>query len=93
MKIEIDADLAAELENQTKPETLQSVVVRHALEIMRLRTALEAIANPISAMRERAKREGAILNGQMAVAMSNNADYLKNIAREALNGNSKSTPR
>lgn len=53
-------------------------------EIERLRAALEEIANPIAAMEARAKADGMRLNGGGAVALSNDPNYLKQIARDAL---------
>jgi hypothetical protein len=50
----------------------------------KLRRSLERIANPISALQARAKAEGCLLNGAMAVSLSNDAGYLKDIARSAL---------
>ena len=46
--------------------------------------ALEEISNPIPFMRKRAEQEGGKLNGQMAVALSDDANFLKSIAREAI---------
>lgn len=46
--------------------------------------ALEEIAEPIPFMRKRAEAEGGKLNGQMAVALSDDANFLKSIARAAL---------
>lgn len=45
--------------------------------------ALEKIANPISAMK-RALPIGATLNGAMATTLSNDPNYLKEIAKAAL---------
>ena len=45
--------------------------------------ALEKIANPISAMK-RALPVGATLNGAMATTLSNDPNYLKEIAKAAL---------
>src|ERR1035441_1962054 len=46
--------------------------------------ALEEIAEPIPFMRKRAEAEGGKLNGQMAVILSDDANFLKSIARAAL---------
>lgn len=48
-----------------------------------LRTALEEIVNPIKFMRERLKPDE-VLNGLMAVRLSESASYLQEIAKRAL---------
>lgn len=53
-------------------------------EIRRLRSALEEIANPIKAMRERAVAEDKRLDGHIAINLAGSAQYLKDIATEAL---------
>lgn len=56
-------------------------------ENARLREALDRIARPVWWMQEDQKREtGSIngVNGEMAVALSESAEYLKSIARDAL---------
>lgn len=60
-------------------------------EIERLREALIEIAEPVSFMRKRAEADGHKLNGRMAVSLSDDANFLKSIAREAL-GESRGTP-
>ena len=45
--------------------------------------ALENIAEPIKYMKKRAEREGCRLNG-MAMHLSQDAEYLKDIARSAI---------
>lgn len=57
---------------------------KHFEENKRLRAALEEIANPIAAFQRKAKAEGAKVNGSMAVMLSNDPGYLKEIARKAL---------
>jgi hypothetical protein len=49
--------------------------------------ALKGIANPIRHFQETVEREGMQLNGQMAVQLSNSADYLKEIAEKAIEQN------
>ena len=49
----------------------------------RLKAALEEIVDPIKAMKEKLK-DGEKLNGLYAVDLSNNANYLKRIAENAL---------
>ena len=49
-----------------------------------LEAALQRIINPIKFMTEDAKRDGMLLNGQMAVQLSEDHNYLKQIAKEAL---------
>lgn len=46
--------------------------------------ALREIASPIEYMQKRAEQDGAMIDGQMAVRLSNDADYLKSIAAKAL---------
>jgi len=53
-------------------------------ENTRLREALKQIVNPIKHFQETAEREGAQLNGQVAITLSNSAAYLKEIAEKAL---------
>ena len=55
-------------------------------EIERLRTALGDIINPIGAM-QRDLEDGYDLNGAMAVAMANDPEHYKRIARAALTPN------
>lgn len=52
-------------------------------EIERLKGLLEEIANPIAAMRK-SLMEGEGLNGVYAIALSNDANYLKEIAKRGL---------
>jgi len=51
----------------------------------RLREALEKIAHPIKYLRDVAEKEGNQLNGQYTIQLSNDANWLKSIATEALN--------
>lgn len=53
-------------------------------EIKRLGEALREIAEPVAFMRKRAESDGHKLNGRMAVSLSDDANFLKSIAREAL---------
>ena len=55
-------------------------------EIDRLRSVLADIINPIGAM-QRDLEEGYDLNGAMAVAMANDPEHYKRIARAALTPN------
>ena len=50
-----------------------------------MKTALQKIANPIAFMQEEAVKEGAQLNGMMAIQIASDPNYLKNIAQTALN--------
>lgn len=68
--IAIASDLATENE-RLRAELAECIV------------ALEKIANPISAMK-RALPVGATLNGAMATTLSNDPNYLKEIAKAAL---------
>lgn len=63
-----------------------------ATEIERLRMALGDIINPIGAM-QRDLEEGYVLNGAMAVAMANDPEHYKRIARAALTANAKVSGR
>lgn len=60
----------------------------HALqaENARLRAALKDIVDPVLKMQREAEKDGCNLNGAMAVMLSENAGYLKEIARKALKG-------
>ena len=52
-------------------------------ENQRLREALEEIENPIEFVRKRLK-DGEQINGQYAVLLSQDHNYLKSIAKDAL---------
>jgi hypothetical protein len=68
-------------------EKLQSKGVKiHDLElrIVDLENALQRISNPVSALQNDAKMDGAELNGHMAVQLSNDANMLKQWANSAL---------
>lgn len=58
-------------------------IERLTAELAECISALEKIANPISAMK-RALPVGATLNGAMATTLSNDPSYLKEIAKAAL---------
>lgn len=49
-----------------------------------LERTLGKIANPIKAMQEEAEAIGARLDGQMAVALAKDPEYLKKLASDAL---------
>lgn len=49
-----------------------------------LERPLAKIANPIPAMQEEADEMGAKLNGQMAVALARDPEYLRKLAKDAL---------
>lgn len=83
-------DIAKTLRESCFCEGRGCELCRAADEIERLRaelaeciSALEKIANPISAMK-RALPVGATLNGAMATTLSNDPSYLKEIAKAAL---------
>ena len=48
------------------------------------RQALEAIANPLIHLQRKADESGARLNGMGALALCNDPNYLRGIARKAL---------
>jgi len=50
----------------------------------RLRKALDEIANPVKRMVDEANKKGAMLDGQIAIQLANNATYLREIAKKAL---------
>lgn len=54
-------------------------------EIANLRAALDKIANPIKHMQMEAQKEGSTMDGNIAIALSKDPEYLKDIARRALN--------
>ncbi|WP_085908323.1 hypothetical protein [Kiloniella majae] len=51
-----------------------------------LEGALDAIAHPIKYIQAEARRQGCTINGQGALGLSNDASYLKSIAKQALAG-------
>ncbi|TBG78573.1 hypothetical protein ELG76_03945 [Rhizobium leguminosarum] len=74
------------VENQGRLiEQSNAVVTAQMEELSRLRAALREILDPISGMRARMNvADGEALNGPMAIGLSNNPNYLKEIARAAL---------
>lgn len=58
-------------------------------ENKRLREVLEEIVNPFKYMQIRAKKEGALINGMMAIQLEKDSTYLKSIASAALKPDSK----
>lgn len=50
----------------------------------KLREALDRIARPIYWMQKEAEENGSKINGRMALEISNDPEYLKSIARTAL---------
>jgi hypothetical protein len=63
--------------------SLQGQLDEKDAEIAKLRVALEEIAQPIAFIRKNLK-EGEALNGSMAIALANDPNYLKGIAKAAL---------
>jgi hypothetical protein len=53
-------------------------------ELADAKRTLEQIADPIGAMIEAANKEGANLNGAAVIQLSNDPNYLKGIAKDAL---------
>jgi uncharacterized protein with ACT and thioredoxin-like domain len=47
-------------------------------------SALEKITNPIKYLQEEAEKDGAKLNGYMAIEITKDANFYKEIARKAL---------
>jgi hypothetical protein len=64
-------------------EEIHPQVVALAVRVAELEGALRAIADPISYMRSRLKK-GEQLDGMWAVKLSEDAAFLKDIARKAL---------
>lgn len=52
--------------------------------VAKLEKALHHIANPIAVIQAEAKAQGMSVDGGMAVRLSDDPNYLKGIAREAL---------
>lgn len=73
----------------TEPRPLYTAPVASDAELRaeneRYKHALETIENPIKHFQKNAEAEGCTLNGGMTYALSNDADYLKGVARAALN--------
>jgi hypothetical protein len=63
---------------------LAQVVLQCLDEIEFLRDGIDDIANPISALKREAEKEGMIFNGGIAASFANNAEYLKNEAARTL---------
>jgi hypothetical protein len=68
---------------------IADTLTAQAGRIGELEAALAEISDPISFMRKRAEAEGNMLNGQMAVTLSQDHNFLKSIARAALAAGSK----
>lgn len=52
----------------------------------RLRGGLEKICNPIAYLKKQAEMEGATIIGEFALRLANDPNYLRDIARKALEG-------
>lgn len=63
-----------------------SAVLELLEEVERLRAALEEIADPIRFLEQRARAEGAQLDGMMAVRLAEDPSRPRLIARAALEG-------
>jgi hypothetical protein len=64
--------------------TIERIIGDLERENAELRQALKHIANPLKAIKDDADRRGYTINGQMAVQLSENANYLQGVARKAL---------
>jgi hypothetical protein len=53
-------------------------------EVERLREALQTIAFPVKHFQQEAEKAGATLDGEMVMALSNDAGWMKDVARKAL---------
>ena len=71
--VDCQAENAAMRKRITKLERLNAVAL----------DALDNIAHPIASMRRNLK-EGQVLNGQMALALATDANYLQSIANNAI---------
>lgn len=80
-----DMTTAAAETNRANRELADALETEKA-KFMRIREALDEIANPIGAMRRRAEAEGGRLNGPMAVTLASDASYLSGLAARALTG-------
>lgn len=65
-------------------ETDKEEIARLQAQVEAAKKALDEIYNPIAYMRKEAEKEGNILSGSMALTLSDSANYLKEIARKAL---------
>ena len=75
--------VASELLPEPAPEVVQELII----EINRLRRELKKIAEPINFLHEQAEASGSKLVGAMAVRLANDAQWLSDIAKKALDEN------
>lgn len=61
-----------------------NATARLRAEVIRLRDALDRIANPLQSLQQDAANAGIPLNGAAAAALANDVGYLRGIARNAL---------
>jgi len=81
--VDAEPEMVAAL--RRKVEEAKTRRVGDSEEVKRFRVALTEILDPISGMRARMNvPDGEALNGPMAIGLSNNPNYLKQIARDAL---------
>jgi len=59
--------------------------------IAELEQALKKISNPVFALQNEASARGDALNGSVAIQLSNDPEFLKDIARKALNSTTGTT--
>jgi hypothetical protein len=79
------SDMSEAMYMDRSQEEVDALLLEAKGEIERLREGLREILDPISYMRARMNvADGEGLNGPMAIALSNNPNYLKEIARAAL---------
>ena len=83
-KLKLYSDLGPE--NYIAGSLAVTAMMEAAAELERLRGALADIINPIGAM-QRDLEDGYRLDGAMAVAMANDPEHYKRIARAALTAN------
>lgn len=92
----LERELAEAWELLTSEEITRNHIIERGIEMQKelaeAREALDRIARPVWWMQEDQKRKtGSIngINGGMALALSEDAEYLKGIAKSALKGEAK----
>jgi hypothetical protein len=65
-------------------EVQQQEIQKLQAKLDKAREALDEIVYPIKHMQDKAEKEGMRLDGGIAIALGENASYLKNIAIKAL---------
>ena len=63
---------------------VRDAITKESLPLEKLVKALQTIVNPVQYLTDKAKEEGGELNGAMAFMLVNNANWLREIAEDAL---------